>query len=594
VRVRKHSISFCTVLAAIILSCPAVAGQPKKGPLEVFTLASESRAAPSVERPMETEAERIVSQYRAIFDVPPNGVPSRDSAREPLLGNGDLGVVISGKPEAQRYWISKNNFLKLKDGHRAGGPRPFGGLEINIPAMSNATYRVEQELFSAITVSRFTKGGNGVTMRSFVAATEPVLVVELSAEGAPVQVETRMWVAPGRGSQEELGRKDCLLWATKEFTRDVIKPTAAACVLTVIGGKFSHPDLEPFVPQVIPNPPPKRMPPPKVKSQPGPTFTLQPGQNVTVAVVMQSSFDTQEPLAVAQKRALEVNAEKVKTLGEKHRQWWRSFWASSLVEIGNPILEQRYYLSNYVMGSGSRDPEFPQGLFGLWTTDDDPRWAGDYHLNYNYQAQFYGLYSCNHIEQAVTFEAPVLAFMERGRAAAKELLKTRGVYYVVGIGAKGVRSCKPNTFLGQKSNAAYCLANIHPLSKEEVGRRLSLVALTKTYGRPIEYSGPLYERMEIKGNTIRLRFTQIGSGLVAKGGEPLKRFAIPGADRKFVWGEARIDGKTVVVSSPTVPNPVAVRYAWDINPEGCNLFNAAGLPASPFRTDDWKLETARQ
>jgi len=426
----------------------------------LWTLGAVAVFAAGPDMKMQAEAERVVSRYKAVFDAPPARVPSRDSVGGPLLGNGDLGAVISGKPESQRYWLSKNNFLKLKDGHRAGGPRPFGGLEINIPALSNASYRIEQELFPAITVSRFTKGVNCVTMRSFVAAMEPVLLVELSAEGAPVEVQTRLWAAPGRGSEEELGRKEGLLWATKGFTNDVITPTTAACALTVIGGKVSQPALEPFVPQVIPNPPPKRLPPPKVKSQPGPVFTLQPGKTITVAVTMQSSFDTPEPQAAALKRALALDAAKVKALEEQHRQWWRTFWAASLVEIGEPLLEQRYYLSNYVMGSGSRDPEFPQGLFGLWTTDDDPRWAGDYHLNYNYQAQFYGLYSCNHIEQADTFEAPVLAFMERGRVAAKELLKIRGVYYVVGIGAKGVQSCKPNCFLGQKSNAAYCLANM--------------------------------------------------------------------------------------------------------------------------------------
>jgi sialate O-acetylesterase len=120
------------------------------------------------------------------------------------------------------------------------------------------------------------------------------------------------------------------------------------------------------------------------------------------------------------------------------------------------------------------------------------------------------------------------------------------------------------------------------------------VALAKTYGQQIEYAGPLYERMEIKDNTVVLHFTQVGTGLVAKGGEPLKRFAIAGADQKFIWGDARIVDRTVVVSSPQVPKPVAVRYAWDINPDGCNLYNAADLPASPFRTDEWKLEFAQQ
>jgi len=137
-----------------------------------------------------------------------------------------------------------------------------------------------------------------------------------------------------------------------------------------------------------------------------------------------------------------------------------------------------------------------------------------------------------------------------------------------------------------------CATDIHPLSKEEVGRRLSLVALARTYGHAIEYSGPRYERMAIEGGTIRLHFTHVGAGLVAKGGGPLERFAVAGADRAFVRAAAALDEETVVVSSPEVPHPVAVRYAWDSNPDGCNLCNAAGLPASPFRTDRWPLEFA--
>lgn len=422
----------------------------------------QARSAPASadEVRRQAAAERIVSQYKTVFDAPPGGVPSRDSAGGPLLGNGNLGAVISGAPEAQRFWLSKNNFWRLKDGHRTGGPRLFGGLEINIPALAGGSYLLEQQLFPALTVSRFAKGDSTVTMRSFVAATDDFLLIELAVEGQPVEVDTRLWAAPGRGSKEDLGRKDAVLWATKAFSEGVITPTAAACALTVIGAEPTIPELEPVVEEPAPNPPPKRPPPPKAKSQPGPKFTLQPGQKVTVAVAMQSSFDSKEPLAAAQQQAAGLNADGAGQLLTRHTQWWRAFWARSLVEIGDPLIAQRYYLSNYVLGSGSRNPDFPQGLFGLWVTDDDPRWAGDYHLNYNYQAHCYGLYSSNHLEQAGTFEAPVLAFMERGRAYAKELLKIRGVYYTVGIGAKGIETCKPGTFLGQKSNAAYCLVNM--------------------------------------------------------------------------------------------------------------------------------------
>ncbi len=127
--------------------------------------------------------------------------------------------------------------------------------------------------------------------------------------------------------------------------------------------------------------------------------------------------------------------------------------------------------------------------------------------------------------------------------------------------------------------------DIHPKNKQEVGRRLALCALAQTYGKKVEYSGPWYRSMKVNGNKIALKFDHVDGGLVAKGGK-LTGFAIAGADHKFVWADAAIDGKTVVVSSPEIAQPVAVRYAWDINPV-CNLYNQAGLPAVPFRTDDW-------
>jgi sialate O-acetylesterase len=135
-------------------------------------------------------------------------------------------------------------------------------------------------------------------------------------------------------------------------------------------------------------------------------------------------------------------------------------------------------------------------------------------------------------------------------------------------------------------------ADIHPKNKREVGRRLALSALSETYDKEIAGSGPEYEKMKKDGNAIRLTFEHTDGGLVARGGK-LTGFAIAGEDRKFVWADAVIDGEAVVVSAPSVPNPVAVRYAWDINPV-CNLYNGAGLPAIPFRTDHWPGVTAER
>jgi len=130
--------------------------------------------------------------------------------------------------------------------------------------------------------------------------------------------------------------------------------------------------------------------------------------------------------------------------------------------------------------------------------------------------------------------------------------------------------------------------DIHPLNKKDVGKRVSLAARKVAYGEEkVVYSGPVYQSMEIKENKIILTFNTFGSDLKAKDCGELKQFAIAGNDKNFVWANAEIDGNKIIVSSDKVPNPVAVRYAWADNPEGANLYNSEGLPASPFRTDDW-------
>ena len=131
--------------------------------------------------------------------------------------------------------------------------------------------------------------------------------------------------------------------------------------------------------------------------------------------------------------------------------------------------------------------------------------------------------------------------------------------------------------------------NLHPPNKKPMGQRLAQAALANTYGQKGEFSGPIYDSMMVDGNKIRLKFTHAGSGLVLKSGTAPSFFAIAGADQKFVSGEAVVDGDSLVVSSPNVAAPAAVRYAWADNPIGCNLYNKEGLPASPFRTDDWPL-----
>ncbi len=142
--------------------------------------------------------------------------------------------------------------------------------------------------------------------------------------------------------------------------------------------------------------------------------------------------------------------------------------------------------------------------------------------------------------------------------------------------------------------------DIHPKNKFDVGKRLALWALAKDYDvKNLVYSGPIFKSMQVEGDKIELSFDHVGSGLMAakkteaqsveapKPAETLEGFAIAGKDKKWVWATAKIEGDKVVVSSPEVKDPVAVRYGFSMNPDKVNLYNKEGLPASPFRTDAW-------
>jgi sialate O-acetylesterase len=127
--------------------------------------------------------------------------------------------------------------------------------------------------------------------------------------------------------------------------------------------------------------------------------------------------------------------------------------------------------------------------------------------------------------------------------------------------------------------------DIHPRNKQDVGKRLALIAMANDYGQKIEYSGPTYKSMKIRGAKIQIKFDH-SKGLATVGNAAPTGFAIAGADKIFHWAQAKISGSTITVWSETVAKPAAVRYNWAFNPIG-NLVNKAGLPASQFRTDNW-------
>ena len=157
-----------------------------------------------------------------------------------------------------------------------------------------------------------------------------------------------------------------------------------------------------------------------------------------------------------------------------------------------------------------------------------------------------------------------------------------------------VASEVPNTGMAVSIDTGDVIA-LHPKNKKPIGLRHAYLALKQVYGKDIVDNGPIFKKQTIKGNQISLEFDAVGSGLMTARPGKMNSFAIAGKDRKWHWADAKIKEDAVVVSSPEVSTPVAVRYAWAMNPSQRNLlYNKEGLPASPFRTDSWSIFDAKK
>ena len=199
-----------------------------------------------------------------------------------------------------------------------------------------------------------------------------------------------------------------------------------------------------------------------------------------------------------------------------------------------------------------------------------PLMITDWRTQWGYKFPFYIVQIANYMDQQTGPETSAWAELREAQTFTQRLENT-GLACIIDIGEAD---------------------DIHPKNKQEVGRRLGLLARALTYGEKVEYSGPQYQCNKIEGRTIRLSFSHAESGLKTKDGSDVKGFYIAGTDHQFHEATARIEGKEIVVEAQEVDLPVAVRYAWANNPV-CNVYNGAGLPMVPFRTDDWPGLTSK-
>ncbi len=410
--------------------------------------------AQMLDQRIRTEASRIVSQYKGVFTAPPERVPTVRTVDGPIIGNGDVGVAIGGPPEAQRFWISKNDFWKSKPGWPYSMPCAIGWIDIKLPQFNGASYYAEQDLYGGHAESLFKKGDVTIKIRSWVAATENLLVIELEGDGGwsgeeqflELNVDARLAPMSGNGSVIAMQPIEDGYWMTRSFSgEDLDWPVEVAVAMRQL--RRGEKKL-----------------PAGALGWTSDRFNLQPsGEPVFIVASILTNYDTDDYLEKARRRIETITFDEVESLREKHKTWWSDFWGQSFVEIGDPLIEKHWYGSQYILASCSRNEDFPPGLWGNWTTTDEPAWAGDYHLNYNHQAPWLGVYSSNHVELSEPYDTPILQYMPKGREFAQTLLGAKGVYYNVGLGPMGLDTSmewSTKGFYGQKSNAVYCTVNM--------------------------------------------------------------------------------------------------------------------------------------
>lgn len=408
--------------------------------------------------------EEIISKHNVVFNSPPSKIPVPYSIDAPMLGNGFTGVAIAGKPSKQVYYIARNDFWRLESELNHSFPAVLGKLEISIPKLKGASYLVEQNLYKAKTLASFSKNETTVRFNTYVSATQDMMVIEVSSNTDTELLGTVNLKLPSSEELldnppfdlifpttiEENKTSDGIYYISRAFEKDVDIPTKAASGFTVLDNSSNK-------------------------------FMLSKEKSVKIIVAFSSNFKSDNCVQSVKERLKNINEEDLVSIEKGHEDWWGEFWSKSNVVLNDSLIEKQYYLSNYTMASFSRDKDFPPSIFGTCITKERPNWNGDYHLNYNHYAPYYGLFSSNHIEQAIPSNMPLLAIQQRGEYYSEKITGIKGgIMLPVGIGPLGIETTRKNElveqhrkhwiengdvedeglFFGQKSNSAYAVVNM--------------------------------------------------------------------------------------------------------------------------------------
>ncbi len=371
------------------------------------------------------EVQQIVGSVHGISTAPPADLVTPKFTTGALMGNGDIGVVAGDPdPSKQTFHFGKSDFwgTHWNDSHKAPEVSilSFGSLTISSPETAQqatfpeaggiSSYRVDQDILHAEVTTTVRMDGRPVHMRSWVAESENVFVTEIWAEGTggdpisrsmPIAVRLAMPepdAAPHMTVPAAAGSENGLLWVSRENNLENANDYKArgAIAVHLLGAAMTN---------VV-----------QGDTIVTGTFTLKDNVPVEIVTVFESDarIGLNGPSMAELARKAVAHAERIaardaRALEVAHLNWWKGFWLRSLVELHDPVLEDYYYGSLYLLGASSRPGKPAPSLWGNFITSDNAGWGGRYFMNYNEEAPFYGVFSSNHSDLALPYNRMVLA-----------------------------------------------------------------------------------------------------------------------------------------------------------------------------------------
>lgn len=372
----------------------------------------------------------------------------------PILGNGDMLAAFAGPPRWPQFWLSTNDFWQMESNPNweffhenetakfdppvsLGSPRPLGRIVFDLPGMEGAGYEAWQEFGCARTCACYTTQDNKVKLSSWVAARENLLVVEFSAD-KPIDIGVEFLFPNELGKGCDIGvdfeglcesdvslsgsfvglvgskplqvknQRKGILYGYREFSDGVDVPTR-----TAFAGKFVGEESV--------------------------TAKITPGKTLVFVAPLRALAKTSRPLEYARSRAGWITKGELADVWSQHERWWKEYWQVSGIQVDDALIEEKYYLSQYMLASLSRDPDYPPNILGI-STFDRMAWNGNYKINYNHQSPYLGLLASGHFEQSDPHDSPYLAMLDIGREMSQRLLGHPGVYLPLGLGPVGMVS----------------------------------------------------------------------------------------------------------------------------------------------------------